>query len=107
MLARPPSHSPERGGATMSRQARPVELSGWAEGGIAFAATVMLIAGVFQALNGLAALIDDQFYVVTANYAFDLDVSTWGFIHLIIGIVLILGGLGLFSRRIGAVLLAL
>jgi hypothetical protein len=73
-------------------------VSGWAAGGITFAATIMLLIGIFQAIAGLSAIFDDQFYVVTANYAFDLDVTAWGWIHLIIGLLLITAGWGLYSR---------
>ena len=41
---------------------------------------------------------DDQFFVVTQNYAFDLDVSAWGWIHLLLGVALIATGIGLFNR---------
>jgi hypothetical protein len=76
----------------------PEEISGWAAGGITFAACVLLIVGIFQSIAGLVAIIDDEFYVVTRNYTFDLDVSAWGWIHLVIGILLIATGWGLFSR---------
>ena len=76
----------------------PEEISGWAAGGITFAACGLLIVGTFQSIAGLVAIIDDEFYVVTRNYTFDLDVSAWGWIHLIIGILLIATGWGLFSR---------
>jgi hypothetical protein len=73
-------------------------LSGWAASGITFAATMLLLIGIFQAIAGLSAIFDDQFYVVGANYAFDLDVTAWGWVHLIIGLLLITAGWGLFSR---------
>ena len=74
-------------------------ISGWAVGGLAFAATVMIMIGVFQAIAGLVAIFDDDFYVVTRNYTFDLDTSAWGWIHLIIGILLVVVGWSLFARR--------
>jgi hypothetical protein len=82
---------------TQYEEERPV--SGWAVGGITFAAVLMVMVGTFQALEGLAAIIDDEFYVVTKNYAFDLDVTAWGWIHLLLGIVIVLVGLGLFARQ--------
>jgi hypothetical protein len=74
-------------------------ISGWAVGGLAFAATVMIMIGVFQAIAGLVAIFDDDFYVVTRNYTFDLDTSAWGWIHLVIGILLVFVGWSLFARR--------
>jgi hypothetical protein len=75
------------------------DISGWAAGGIVFAATVLLMVGIFQAIAGLVAIIDDEFYVVTRNYTFDLDVSAWGWVHLIVGILVAATGWALFARR--------
>jgi hypothetical protein len=72
-------------------------LSGWAVGGITFAVVMMLMIGVFQIIAGLVAIFDDGFYVVTQNYTFDLDASAWGWIHLLLGILLLLAGYGLYS----------
>jgi hypothetical protein len=73
------------------------EVSGWAIGGITFAATMLVVIGIFQALEGLAAIFDDNFYVVAQNYPFDLDATGWGWIHLIIGIVLVVVGYYLYA----------
>src|SRR5215213_9576475 len=73
-------------------------VSGWAVGAIAFAATIMTLIGVFQALAGVVAIFNDEFYVVARNYTFDLDVTAWGWIHLIVGIAVFATGLGLFAR---------
>lgn len=81
--------------------------SGWALGGIVFAATMMVLIGGFQIIAGLAAIINDDFFVVGANYTYDLDASAWGWIHLIIGIVVLLGGFALLQRRLWAAALAI
>jgi hypothetical protein len=78
--------------------ARREEISGWAVGGIAFAATMMLVIGTFQMIGGLVAIIDDNFYVVTKNYTFDLDTTAFGWIHLLLGIAFVATGWGLFNR---------
>ena len=75
------------------------DLSGWAVGGIAFAGTVMVMIGVFQALEGLVAIFNDEFFVVARNYTFDLDVTAWGWIHLIVGLAVLATGMGLFARK--------
>src|SRR5215211_193741 len=67
--------------------------------GVVFAASILTLIGCFQVIAGLVAIIDDDFYVVTANYTFDLDASVWGWLHLLLGIVLVITGFGLFSRR--------
>ena len=74
---------------------RPV--SGWATGGVIFAAAVMIMLGVFQAIQGLAAIINDEFYVVVSDYAFNIDVSAWGWIHLIAGVLVAIAGFALLS----------
>ena len=74
------------------------QVSGWAAGGMTFAAMMMLMIGAFQAIAGLTAIIDDQFFVVTRNYTFDLDVTARGWIHLILGILLFVTGWALFAR---------
>jgi hypothetical protein len=83
------------------------EPSGWAVGGLIFAATMMTLVGVFQAIVGLAAIIDDEFFVVTRNYTFDIDTTAWGWIHLVIGILVAGAGFALFAGRVAAVVLAI
>ena len=48
-------------------------VSGWARGGTAFAAAVMLTVGIFQIIAGLSAILDDQFFVVTRHYEFSWE----------------------------------
>jgi hypothetical protein len=81
--------------------------SGWAIGGLTFASTMMVLIGIFQAFAGLGAIIDDDFFVVTKNYAFDLDVTAWGWIHLILGIVVACAGFALWAGKTWAVITAL
>jgi hypothetical protein len=68
------------------------QVSGWAVGGITFAATMFILIGIFQGINGLVAIFNDEFFVITENYTFDLDVTAWGWIHLLLGIGLVLTG---------------
>jgi hypothetical protein len=75
------------------------DVSGWAVGGIVFAASMMVLIGVFQVIAGLVAIFNDTFYVVARNYTFDLDVTAWGWIHLIVGLLVLFTGFGLFARR--------
>ena len=87
------------------------EVSGWAVGGIAFAASMLVLIGVFQVLAGLVAIFNDEFFVVTRNYTFDLDMTAWGWIHLLLGIVILATGVGLFARQawagVAAIVLAM
>jgi hypothetical protein len=79
---------------------RPREpVSGWAVGGIAFAGVILVLIGFFQAISGLAAIIENDFYVVAPNYTYEVDVTVWGWIHLILGIVIVLAGFSLFAGK--------
>ena len=80
---------------TMERD-RP-EVSGWAVGFAAFAGAIMLMAGIFQTFAGLAAIFENEFFVVARNYAYEVDVTAWGWIHLLIGAILASAGLAVFS----------
>jgi hypothetical protein len=85
------------------RSSRAPEPSRWAEGGVSFAAYVLILVGSFEILAGLVAIFDDEFYVVARNYTFELDTSAWGWIHLLLGVLLIFIGSSLLSRRLWAV----
>jgi uncharacterized membrane protein len=88
-----------------SERTQPV--SGWAIGGITFAATMLILIGVFHVIAGLVAIFDDEFFVVARNYTFTLDTTAWGWIHLILGILLIVVGSGLYARSTWAGISAL
>jgi hypothetical protein len=77
----------------------PSEVSGWAVGGIVFAASMLTLVGVFQVIAGLVAVFDDEFFVSVRNYTFHLDVTAWGWIHLILGVLMLVVAFGLFGRR--------
>jgi hypothetical protein len=75
------------------------QTSGAAVGFILFAAIMMIMTGVFQALQGLIAIFENEFYVATRNYLFQFDATTWGWIHLVVGLVVAFAGWGLLSGR--------
>jgi len=81
-----------------SQYSRP-EPSGWATGGVVFAASILTLIGFFQIIDGLVAIFNDEFYVVAQNYTFDLDATAWGWWHLLLGLVIVFTGFGLFSRK--------
>jgi hypothetical protein len=83
-----------------------------AMGTAVFAGIMMVIIGVFHAIDGIIAIAEDNYYVVTPHYTFDLDVTAWGWIHLIVGIILIVAGLSivkgfLWARILGIAVVAL
>jgi hypothetical protein len=92
-------------GGTMAAR----NVSGWTVGFAVFAGVILMLVGVFHALAGLAAIIDDKYFVVTSNYAYEFDTTAWGWIHLIYGVIVIAAGYGIFNgatwaRLVGIVL---
>ena len=75
------------------------ETPGWAVGFILFAAVMMIMVGVFQALQGLVAIFENEFYVPTRNYIFQFDATSWGWIHLLLGLLVAFAGWGLLSGK--------
>ena len=82
-------------------------VSGWAVGGITFAGTMLILIGMFQVIDGIAAIANDEFFIVGQNYTFDLDTSAWGWIHLLLGIGLMIAGWSIFAGRTWAAVVAL
>lgn len=71
------------------------EPSGW----ITFAAIMLLVAGGFDAAYGLAAVLNDQVVTVGGRGVIVLDFTTWGWVHLIVGAIMMLTAWGLFSMQ--------
>ncbi|MFG2588007.1 hypothetical protein [Streptomyces sp. NPDC048438] len=82
--------------------------SGWT----VFAAVMMIFGGAMAILEGIAAIAKDDLFVSTRNYVFQFSLTGWGWVHLILGIVVVLAGFALFSgalwaRAVGVVLAGL
>jgi hypothetical protein len=85
------------------------EASGWAVGWTIFAAVMMILNGVWNVIAGLVALLQGEFYLVGREYIFEFNVTAWGWIHLILGVVMFLAGSALFraaawARTVGVIL---
>ncbi|HEX6843638.1 MAG TPA: hypothetical protein VF235_00850 [Actinomycetota bacterium] len=86
--------------------------SGWAVGWTFFAAFMMMMLGCWWAFAGLVGIFNDEFYVEVADYWLKLDISTWAWVHLLMGVVVVLAALALFSgavwaRTVGVILAVL
>jgi hypothetical protein len=106
LAGRPPVPGPWRKDRHMTEEAYPSSVarrgwlaSGMAVGFILFAAIMLLMVGVFQALQGLIGIFENEFYVQTRNYLFQFDATTWGWIHLVLGLLVAFAGWGLLSGR--------
>jgi hypothetical protein len=81
--------------------------TGWT-GWVVFASFMMIIAGSFQAIEGLVAIFDDGFYHVTENgLVVNVDYSVWGWTHLLLGALLIVAGVGVLAGNILARVVAI
>lgn len=86
--------------------------SAWAAGGRVFAGVLMLVEGVFGILSGIAAIAEDDVYTRVGDYVFKFNLTTWGWIHLILGILVAVTGWGIlqgaaWARGVGVGLAAL
>ena len=80
-------------------EAPPATAGGWATGLIVFAGVMMIMAGTFQVLSGLVALFEDEFYVATRNYLLQFDATSWGWIHLLLGLLVLFAGFAVLAGR--------
>lgn len=87
----------------------PTRWVGW----VLFAGCMMVILGTFQVVAGLAALFNDGYYIVTSdNLLVSVDYTGWGWVHLIVGALVLAAGFGVlagqtWARIVGIVLAGL
>jgi hypothetical protein len=75
--------------------ARRAEPSGW----VIFAAVVLFVSGTFDAIWGLAAVLNDSVVTVGGRGVIVLDFTAWGWVHIVVGAIMIITALGLFGMR--------
>jgi hypothetical protein len=75
------------------------EVDVWSIGLLMFAAIVMILAGAFQVFMGLVAILDDQFMVPAREHSFQFDRGAWGWVHLLLGLVVAAAGVALLRGR--------
>lgn len=74
--------------------------AGWVVGLSLFAGIMMMITGLFNAMEGVVALARNEVYVATPRYLFAFDLTTWGWIHIILGIVVLAAGVGVVTGQL-------
>jgi hypothetical protein len=60
---------------------------------------MMILAGAFQVFLGLVAILNDQFMVPAREYLFQFDRGAWGWVHLLLGLVVAAAGVALLRGR--------
>ncbi|MEU5320392.1 hypothetical protein AB0G67_27130 [Streptomyces sp. NPDC021056] len=88
--------------------ARTAHGSGW----LVFAAVMMIFSGIMTLLAGISAIAEDDVFFSTRNYVYELDLTGWGWIHLVLGLVIACAGFALlkgatWARVVGVVLAGL
>jgi hypothetical protein len=79
--------------STQPRGAERPPMAGW----IVFTSTVLIVVGALDAIEGLIAVIRDNYYALHGNQLIVFDTTTWGWIMLIWGALLVLVGLALWT----------
>lgn len=91
---------PTRGSSRSSRGSH--SESAWVDGIAIFGGVALLTLGLFQFFTGLSAALNDNVFVTTRNYVFSFDLTAWGWIHMIIGVIaVVVGGAILAGKRWG------
>jgi hypothetical protein len=93
----PPTTGADPGVARIER----AQATGWV-GFIAFAGVILIIVGVLQAIYGLVAIFNDNWVVFGDKANLLVDLTVWGWVHLVLGVVLVLAGIGVFTGNVVA-----
>ncbi|MFD4523748.1 hypothetical protein ACFWP7_07430 [Streptomyces sp. NPDC058470] len=73
--------------------------SAWATGGIVFAGVLMMVSGILSVLNGIAGIAADDVYTRLGSYVYEFNLTTWGWIHLVIGVLVAVTGWGILQGK--------
>jgi hypothetical protein len=89
----------------------PAETTGWVDWGI-FGATMMILGGILNIIHGLVALLNDDWAVWTNSGSVYFDLTTWGWVHVLVGALVILAGAAVLTgnvlaRTVGVILAGL
>ncbi|MEN3584446.1 hypothetical protein AAH978_09870 [Streptomyces sp. ZYX-F-203] len=101
--------APSAGGAPPRRRNGD---NGWITGGVVFAGVLLLCNGAFAVLQGIAAIAEDDVYARVGTYVYEMNLTGWGIVHVVLGALLLATGYGLlrdmeWARFAGIVLASL
>jgi hypothetical protein len=98
-----------RGSVDLGPSARAEGLAGW----VHFGAVMMIVVGAFGVIEGLIALFNPTTYVTVDGAVLTVDLTAWGWAHLVLGALLVVTGVSLmrtapaWARGLGVVLVVL
>ncbi|MFE5615386.1 hypothetical protein [Streptomyces sp. NPDC056470] len=88
----------------------PSTKTAWAASGSLFAGVLMLVIGILDILEGIAAVAEDDVYTRVGDYVFKFDLTSWGWVHIVLGILVAAAGAGILKGsewgRMGGITLA-
>ena len=79
----------------MAGQPVPTPASGW----VTFAGWMLLLAGLWQGFIGFLGVVSGDFFIQGQDYVLQLDVTTWGWIHMVVGVLLFVVGCFVFVGK--------
>ncbi|WP_457663107.1 DUF7144 family membrane protein [Streptomyces europaeiscabiei] len=85
-----------------SAHANPRPWHGPTSGTTVLAAALMIFGGAMAIFEGIAAIAEDDLFIATRHYVFEFSLAGWGWVHLILGIVLVLAGCAVLSGALWA-----
>jgi hypothetical protein len=71
----------------------------WAFGVVTFAGVTLITVAFFEILQAIAAIAGDQVFVTGVNYTYAFDLTQWGWIHLVLGLIGMAIGIGLVASQ--------
>ncbi|MFF3847254.1 hypothetical protein [Streptomyces sp. NPDC002328] len=108
-----PSHQGTgRPSGSPSWSSHPSAESGWAAGGATFAGVLMMVNGILAVFQGIAAIAEDDVYARIGDYVYEINLTGWGWILMILGVIAAVAGWGIlkgaaWARVTGIVLASL
>ena len=85
-------------------------LSAWT-GWVAFGGVMLILLGLFHLVEGIVAVVHDNYYLVTSSgLVVSVDYTVWGWVHIGLGVVAVLAGIGVLAgnavARVVAIVIA-
>ena len=65
-----------------------------------FAGALMIVSGIGAVLQGIAAVFNDEIFASTPQYTFALDLTSWGWIHVFLGVLVGLAGVAVIRGQV-------
>ncbi|AVH23945.1 hypothetical protein C5E43_20820 [Nocardia cyriacigeorgica] len=69
-------------------------------------AVLLLVLGLLSLFEGISAVVDDELFVPGREYVYEFDTTTWGWIHIVLGGMIVLIALALFTGAVWARVIA-